>query len=191
IDASRGFLVAVPTENSDITANATVGDGGRVDVVAQGIFGIEARPELTPLSDITASSEFGAAGEVVLTRLILEPTDDLENVPTVAAIPRLAQGCETAAQGEGGRFVASGRGGVRTTPYGALGSSEFLGDVQLPRGWGSASTRSSVESAEDAISTDEIIEAQGWHLSEEGALTLAAVTTSESIGRCDRLSSDF
>lgn len=191
IDASRGFLVAVPTENSDITANATVGDGGRVDVVAQGIFGIEARPELTPLSDITASSEFGAVGEVVLTRLILEPTDDLENVPDLAAIPRLAQGCETAARGDGGRFIASGRGGVRTTPYGSLSSSEFLGDVQLPRGWGSASTRSDAESVEDEISTDEIIEAQGWHLSEDGAVTLTAVTPSESIGRCDRLSSDF
>ena len=35
------FLIAPTTENSDISANAFVGDGGRVNVSATGIFGIE------------------------------------------------------------------------------------------------------------------------------------------------------
>jgi len=40
--------------NSDITANASEGRGGQVTVTANQILGIEARSQLSPLSDITA-----------------------------------------------------------------------------------------------------------------------------------------
>jgi large exoprotein involved in heme utilization and adhesion len=40
IDAPRGFIVAVPGENSDITANAFSGQGGNVTIRAAGIFNI-------------------------------------------------------------------------------------------------------------------------------------------------------
>lgn len=66
ISAPEGFVVAIPAENSDISANAFTGAGGRVEVTSQGIFGLQFRPELTPLSDITASSEFGTSGTVAI-----------------------------------------------------------------------------------------------------------------------------
>ncbi|WP_170191046.1 S-layer family protein, partial [Geitlerinema sp. P-1104] len=50
----------VALENSDITANAINAAGGRVIINTQGIFGTEFRDELTPQSDITASSDLGA-----------------------------------------------------------------------------------------------------------------------------------
>ncbi|NMG60545.1 S-layer family protein, partial [Geitlerinema sp. P-1104] len=50
----------VALENSDITANAINAAGGRVIINTQGIFGTEFRDELTPESDITASSDLGA-----------------------------------------------------------------------------------------------------------------------------------
>ena len=51
----------VALENSDITANATNSNGGQVTVTANGIFGTALREQLTPDSDITASSKQGAA----------------------------------------------------------------------------------------------------------------------------------
>ncbi|MEL6791784.1 MAG: hypothetical protein AAFO78_14605, partial [Pseudomonadota bacterium] len=56
---ATGFVVAVPTENSDITANSVFGDGGRVTIAAQNVLGLAVQPSLTAQSDITASSEFG------------------------------------------------------------------------------------------------------------------------------------
>ncbi len=66
ITINSPFVVAIPSENSDITANAFGGSGGRVSIATKGIFGLQFRPELTPLSDITASSEFGASGIVTI-----------------------------------------------------------------------------------------------------------------------------
>jgi large exoprotein involved in heme utilization and adhesion len=43
------LLVAVPEENSDISANANSGAGGFIQITAQGIFGLERRSVLTPL----------------------------------------------------------------------------------------------------------------------------------------------
>jgi filamentous hemagglutinin family protein len=66
INSPNGFLIAIPNENSDITANAFNGSGGRVSITNQGIFGLQFRPKLTELSDITASSQFGFSGTVII-----------------------------------------------------------------------------------------------------------------------------
>ncbi|MGC1306440.1 MAG: filamentous hemagglutinin N-terminal domain-containing protein [Phormidesmis sp.] len=60
------FIVAIPGENSDISANARLGNGGRVNITAQGIFGTKFREQRTPQNDITASSEFGLSGIVAI-----------------------------------------------------------------------------------------------------------------------------
>ncbi len=69
ITITTPFIVAIPTENSDITANAFAGSGGQVNIIAQGVFGIEPRPQLTSLSDITASSQTGVSGIVTINSL--------------------------------------------------------------------------------------------------------------------------
>ncbi len=66
ININSRFIIAIPKENSDITANAFTGSGGRVSITSQGIFGLQFRPQLTPFSDITASSDFGFSGTVIL-----------------------------------------------------------------------------------------------------------------------------
>ena len=58
--------MAFPNENSDITANAFQGDGGKINITTNAIFGLEYQPQLTPKSDITASSQFGLSGQVIL-----------------------------------------------------------------------------------------------------------------------------
>jgi large exoprotein involved in heme utilization and adhesion len=62
IDINSRFIVAVPEENSDISANAFTGAGGKVQITSRGVFGIEARSQLSDRSDITASSERGVQG---------------------------------------------------------------------------------------------------------------------------------
>ncbi|MHC5831659.1 MAG: hypothetical protein ACYT04_90745, partial [Nostoc sp.] len=83
IDAPSGFIVAVPSENSDITANAYTGTGGRVDIQASGIYGIQPRSNPTSMSDITASSEFGVNGTVELNTPDIDPNSDLLELPTI------------------------------------------------------------------------------------------------------------
>jgi filamentous hemagglutinin family protein len=66
IDITARFIVAIPKENSDITANATQGRGGNININSQGIFGLKRQPKLTLFSDITASSDIGLTGKINL-----------------------------------------------------------------------------------------------------------------------------
>lgn len=69
--------------NSDITANAQLGFGGKVTVNVQAIFGTKFRPVLTQQSDITATSEAGAdaQGIVVFNSPDFDPSKALVDLP--------------------------------------------------------------------------------------------------------------
>ncbi|MEL6606086.1 MAG: filamentous hemagglutinin N-terminal domain-containing protein, partial [Cyanobacteria bacterium J06614_10] len=126
------FVVAVPTENSDITANAVFGDGGQVNISTRQVLGLSVRPALTPQSDITASSEFGVAGETRLDTIDsdVRPTD--QPLPQSTEVAVVLEGC-TPGSASTGRFVQTGTGGLSTSPYGVLNSRESLSDVSVPR----------------------------------------------------------
>ena len=66
LNAANAFIIAIARENSDIAANAFIGNGGRVNIVSRGIFGLKFQPKPTEFSDITASSTFGISGSVNL-----------------------------------------------------------------------------------------------------------------------------
>ncbi|MEM9539630.1 MAG: filamentous hemagglutinin N-terminal domain-containing protein [Cyanobacteria bacterium P01_E01_bin.42] len=115
INAENGFLVGPPQEDNDITANAFEGNGGRIDVTAQAIFGLEFRDELTPLSDITASSEFGLDGTVQLNTLGIDPSNGLTNLPEEQTEPQVQQGCSTGGENSSS-FTVQGIGGSPDNP---------------------------------------------------------------------------
>ncbi|WP_292871147.1 S-layer family protein [Nostoc sp. LPT] len=115
IDARSGFILAVPSENSDITANAFTGSGGRVDIKTLGIYGIEFRESPTVLSDITASSEFGTQGTVELNTPEINPNSGLVELPTIPVDTKVAQGCYSPTYAQN-RFVIAGRGGLPPNP---------------------------------------------------------------------------
>jgi large exoprotein involved in heme utilization and adhesion len=75
------FIVAVPKEDSDIVANAERGRGGNINITTQGIYGLQYRPQRTPLSDITASSQFGVNGTVQINTPGIDPSRGLANLP--------------------------------------------------------------------------------------------------------------
>ena len=167
IDASNGFVVAAPFENSDITANAVFGRGGRVDLTAKNIIGIEPRLRLTPLSDITASSEFGITGSVNLNSQDLNPVDELVELAEDPPPPQLDLGCQAAATSNlSSSFVNVGQGGLTPQSDDALDSNDLIGDVRVPRQWSESKTTS--------VPSDRLVEAQGWIVNEQGKVALVA-----------------
>jgi filamentous hemagglutinin family protein len=172
------FIVAVPFENSDITANAFLGSGGNISIQTQGIFGIAFRPALTPFSDITASSEFGLAGTVAITTLGIDPVQATVNLPTTFSQPPLAQGCRVSSRT--GSFKHVGQGGVAANPADPIVADALWQDVEPLEKRENRETRS--ESREIKPQTQSklpnlnspIVEAQGWIVSPDGRITLIA-----------------
>ncbi len=133
IDNTNGFIIAVPKESSDITANAVAGNGGKVDVFSQGILGLEFRPKLTSQSDITASSESGAQGNVSLNTPNVDPSNGLAELPTtpISGAERLDRRCaaQTTGKQSNGSFQTSGRGGLPVRPGNPANIPYTTGDI--------------------------------------------------------------
>jgi filamentous hemagglutinin family protein len=176
IAINAGFIVAVPFENSDITANAFLGSGGNISIQTQGIFGIAFRPALTPFSDITASSEFGLAGSVAITTLGIDPVQGTVNLPTTFSQPPLAQGCRTSSQT--GSFKNIGQGGIASNPVDPMVADAIWQDLapsppsQSARPSSPGNAENAAPSAPSAIAP--IVEAQGWVVLPNGTIVLTA-----------------
>ncbi len=199
INITTGVLAAL--ENSDISADAQEGPGGRVSIDAQGIFGIEFRKQQTLESDITATSNLGPefSGTVELNTPDVDPSQGLVALPeeVVDISGLIAQGCSasggTAGKGES-KFVVTGRGGLPPSPRETVSNDTVLED------WGkfplvSRQPQSPKRTLSDLVgegdrpephsnspaSTDppppapaSIVEAQGWVINANGEVVLMA-----------------
>ncbi len=196
IDATEGFVVAVPSENSDITANAFTGKGGRVQVTAQGIFGLVPRsreelqvllgtddpnqldPARVPTSDITAISQTNPAlsGQVTLNTLDVDPSRGLVNLPVEPANTELAQGCQPDGSQLQSSFVVTGRGGLPPNPGEALSPDAV--EVDLVRRNPEVEERShpAVSTNPTRLAPAPLVEAQGWMIGDKGEVILTAST---------------
>lgn len=206
INAPNGFIVAEPQENSDITANAFIGSGGRVQINTTGIFGIAPRsredlarqlgtndptkldPQNLFTSDITAISQTNPTlnGVVNINTPDVDLNRGLINLPVEAEEPRLAQGCDVAAQNQS-EFIITGRGGIPPNPREVLKSNNVHVDwVSLGEDGNNSSGASSRETQERRsrgytqndknVNTlpNEIVEAQGWVVDRNGDVILVA-----------------
>ncbi|WP_414581231.1 filamentous hemagglutinin N-terminal domain-containing protein [Scytonema sp. PCC 10023] len=206
INAPSGFIVAEPQENSDITANAFTGSGGRVQINATGIFGIaplsredlarqlrtddptKLNPQNLLTSDITAISQTNPTlnGVVNINTPEVEINRGLINLPVEVEEPRLAQGCDVAAQNQS-EFIITGRGGIPPSPREVLKSNNVHVDwVSLGEDGNNSSGASSRETQERRSrgytqnhknvnsAPDEIVEAQGWVVDSNGDVILVA-----------------
>ncbi|MBF2027954.1 MAG: filamentous hemagglutinin N-terminal domain-containing protein [Oscillatoriales cyanobacterium C42_A2020_001] len=171
IAINAGFIVAVPSENSDITANAFLGSGGNISIQTQGIFGIAFRPALTPFSDITASSEFGLAGSVLITTLGIDPVQGTVNLPATFSQPPLAQGCR--ASSRTGSFKNTGQGGIPANPADPGVADAIWHDLESVENLAQGKPENLAKTASTLpISPTSIIEAQGWVVSPNGTIAL-------------------
>ncbi|AUB44988.1 Large exoprotein involved in heme utilization or adhesion (plasmid) [Nostoc flagelliforme CCNUN1] len=174
IDVPSGFIVAVPNENSNIAANAFSGAGGRVNIKANGIYGIEFRESPTLLSDITASSEFGTQGTVELNTPDIDPNSGLVALPTVAVDAQIAQGCYSPGYAQNS-FIITGRGGLPPNPREA-----FSSNIVRPE-WATLGPSNDINSQQTIkekppIPTPPapIVEATGWGTNSKGEIVLTA-----------------
>ncbi|MBE9039642.1 S-layer family protein, partial [Oscillatoriales cyanobacterium LEGE 11467] len=169
----------VALENSDITANAQQGFGGRVSILASGVFGTQFRDVQTPDSDITATSELGAAfsGVVTVQTPDVDPGAGLVQLPD-NPIDRAAQvvsGCGAYANSQ---FIVTGRGGLPEDP------TDPISPGTVWRDWQNFSAAAETTGKLQVLlpQPSPLIEATGWTIDDAGQVELIAAIPSEDRG---------
>ena len=159
-------------ENSDIIANAVQGNGGNINIITQGIFGLEFREELTPESDITASSEFGVNGRVEINNFEIDPSSGLVELPAELTDPsqKIAKGCSS---NNDSSFVATGRGGIPHNPNQYLNLNRTWSDIRDL----SAYHQQNSNTVENPLLSNQsaIVEATDFIRNENGEIELVAL----------------
>jgi filamentous hemagglutinin family protein len=179
ININAGFIIGVKGENSDIFANAFSGNGGNVNITTNAIYGLEFRPRLTAFSDITASSQFGLQGSVLVTTPGLDPSRGLTTLPLNLADPskQVSQSCAIGGKlaNRDNRFTVSGRGGLPKSPADELSSTQSLVELAelVPS---SISTTEPKQEVTQAI-PKAIVEANTLIRDRQGILRLVAAST--------------
>lgn len=183
ITINSNFITAVDNENSDISANAFTGRGGNVEITTQGIFGIEARSQLTNQSDITASSQQGVAGVVTINTPDVDPSRGLIQLPVdlTDASQQIAQTCPTGEDTAQNQFVVTGRGGLPPTPSEAVSRDAVQVDLVTVNQDESSVSQSQLDHQGSTPSSETLVEAQGWQVEVDGTVTLVAAAPKTTI----------
>ncbi|MBP5975608.1 filamentous hemagglutinin N-terminal domain-containing protein [Brasilonema sp. CT11] len=177
ITINAGNLVAFPSENSDITAKAEESFGGRISINTKGgIFGIEYRPQETPLSDITASSALGLqfSGTVQINTPEIDPTQGLFELTETVVDPAQQVAQNPCTKGSGSSFTITGRGGLPTDPNKILSSDNVRVDLIKPVVITVSSTNATQKQPSQKPPVKQIVPAQGWIYNEKGEVVLVA-----------------
>ncbi|WP_107670207.1 S-layer family protein [Cyanothece sp. BG0011] len=185
IDINALFMIAVPTENSDIIANAFLGRGGNISIDAAGVFGIEERERLTPLSDITASSQFGQVGNIGINRPDVDPQRSLVKLPeqVVDTSNIVVDACRPGGALTRGEFTITGRGGLPSNPNEGVDNPTGLTELgypntdslnSIPLEQDRSSPTSEEHRHQSETHTPTLVEAQGWIINADGNVVLTA-----------------
>ncbi|MDZ8260527.1 S-layer family protein [Nostoc sp. ChiQUE01b] len=166
-------------ENSDIVANAVQGRGGNIQITTQGIIGLQYRPQLTALNDISASSQFGMSGTVQINNIGIDPNSGLIELPEnlTDSSQQIATGCSV---NTGSSFVATGRGGIPQNPTQEVRSDVYDG-LRL-RTWSDTRNISAFEKtnqvqAQIPTSPKMLVQAIGVRRRADGKIELIAAQT--------------
>jgi large exoprotein involved in heme utilization and adhesion len=179
ISIDTPFIVAIPSENSNIVANASRGKGGKIQIKTYGIFGLEDRnlltPEITPESDISASSEFGVDGVVEIDTPDIDPSQGLAELSVQPAEAEVVQACQPGGSQAQSEFIITGHGGLPPSPSDALNSDAIQVDwVSLKPGANNPSSLPAVSTNSTSTAPEPIVEAQGWIFDGKGEVVLTA-----------------
>lgn len=200
IDINAKFIVTLPQENSDITANSFQGRGGNVTINTISNFGLiprsleelrallTDRDELAPQrllsNDITAISLTGnpsLSGQVTINSPEIDPSQTLVTLsPQVVELSKLiAQSCNPKDTTTASQFIVTGRGGLPPNPYEPLSSEVVWSDTRLPFVTAYYSQPVTVKPAAPP-DTVKIIPATGWVFNGNGEVTLIGEDTQTS-----------
>ncbi|MBD2136260.1 hypothetical protein H6F32_01375 [Anabaena sp. FACHB-1237] len=190
ININVPFMISFASENNDITANAFKGNGGKINITTNTIFGLKFQPQQTDLSDITASSEFGLSGQVTINRLDVDPSKGLLALPSnfVDASSQLAQGCSSNSKvaRQESRFNIIGKGGLPSHPDDLFtGNSPVVDLVDIQTTKTSQETIKSVvidqNNQKVNLKNRVIQQAQGWIFTNDGKVILTAETPQATV----------
>ena len=176
IKITTKLLIAFPIENSDITANAFDGKGGAINITTQGLFGLEFRERLTPLSDITAFSELNPElnGEITLNTPDADPSQGLVELEQNVVDPNNLLAQNPCQEDNKSSFIVTGKGGFPTNPNNFFNSEATQVDLVKPiiNSNNIASTNSNL--SRENVTSKQVIPAQGWIFNDKGQVTLTA-----------------
>jgi filamentous hemagglutinin family protein len=198
IRINSDILLALPRENSDITANARTARGGQVTVNVPNIFGftsinreaarsslgltdaefanLQVNPtSLIPTSDIAAiSQQAGPAlqGAVTFSTSGVNPAQGLVELPQNVISPEALIVANPCTQGAGSEFTITGKGGIPANPNDLLSSDSTLFSWVEPAVGSSQNLQAT--KAEIEIQPQPVIPAQGWVINGDGQVTLVA-----------------
>jgi filamentous hemagglutinin family protein len=172
ININSPLIITLPG-NNDITANAYQGKGGQVKITTQGLFGIQYRPQDSPLTnDITASSTFGQSGNVNITTPSTDPGKDKGELPVVTsdASKQISQAC--GASQRDNKFYITGRGGLPPNASEPLESEELWQDARAQQAKPATTAQQPAQLAPPAI---------GWVFEKDGTVRLIAAQTAGGV----------
>jgi filamentous hemagglutinin family protein len=176
ITINTPFIVAVPKENSDISADAFTGKGGNVQITGTSLFGIQFRPQDTAESDITASSRFGVQGTVQIRTPDVDPSRGLTNLPAevIDASNQIAQNCPTGRQVAQNEFIVTGRGGLPDNPNQTLSTDAVWADLRpIPQTVETRNSSLNVTPPNNSRAMP-LVEASRWIINAKGQVVLTA-----------------
>ncbi len=173
------LILTIPQENSDITANAFEGAGGTIEIDSQGIFGTQFREQLTPESDITANSQFGISGSVIINNPEVEPSSGLVKLSgqVIQAGNEVIVGCRATV---GNSFTITGRGGLPEDPTSALRGTMAWSDLEDYTAVGVGENLPREEKRYSRSSFATLVQATGWLINDDGEVELITGDSSRS-----------
>jgi filamentous hemagglutinin family protein len=135
IKITTPLLATVPNENTDVTANAFRGQGGKIKIDTQGLFGITVSLRNTPGNDITAFSQTDPSLDGIIAVDIsgIDPSQGLVNIPVavVDASEKIATSCSSDNESDESQFIITGRGGLPPSPNDPLTSDAIWEDTRI------------------------------------------------------------
>ena len=192
ITINSDILLAFRGENSDITANAQGGRGGRIEINVPNIFGISAltREQLAALlppestldptqllsNNITAISQAGSqlSGQIIFSTSGINPAQGLVELPQNVVDPAALIAANPCVAGATSQFIVTGRGGLPASPANSLSDEGVrvtwsdLPQEQGSRGAGDSGSRGDLTDSHQ----ERIVPAQGWVINDKGGVTL-------------------
>ncbi|AUT00484.1 filamentous hemagglutinin [Nostoc sp. CENA543] len=203
IDIPNGFIVGASSENNDITANAFAGNGGKININTERIFGFvprtradlvrllgtdkpeELKPSELPTNDITAFSQQNSAlnGDIQINTPDVDNSQGIVELPTnlVDTSQQITSTCSQRKSTERSSFISTGRGGISVSPMDTLSGDTVLTDwINVPADRESHTGKIQPHTPENTTNMQsgdrppEIIEAQGWIVAPDGNIVLVA-----------------
>jgi filamentous hemagglutinin family protein len=175
------FIVTLVNENSDITAGATSGRGGAIDIITKRIFGIAVSSQQNPLENTSndinsASGDPSLNGTITINTSGIDPSQGLIELPSIPidSSKQIAQGCGSL--NTQNKLISTGRGGLPPTPNDLLGGEVIWEDMQINLGVRqkvSRETEGQPKASNNSSSHSSIPSpATGWVFNNKGEVTL-------------------